>query len=273
MLENKIKNLKDNIKNMKAVYVAFSGGVDSTFLLAVAKEVLDDKVVAVNVKGPNFTKAEGDFAKKFCEKLGVKLITVDKSNEIMEAISKNNSDRCYVCKKAIFTELVMAAKNECINGAGTSKEGCWKVVDGSNLDDLSDYRPGRKATKELGVLSPLEEAGLYKSEIRQGLKEMGIEIWDKPAFACLASRIPTGTEITIEKLKQIEGCEDILREIGFTQIRVRHHGDTARIEIEDSEFKLALQRDIRKRIVEDFRDQGFRYVALDLAGYAMGNMN
>ncbi len=258
--QNKIKKLEDRLSlyNNDTVVVAFSGGADSTFLLAIANEILDD-VMAVTVAGPNFPRKELEESIEFCEKMSIPHLTVNLEEEIMNAIKDNDRERCYHCKFVIFEHL---KENVGLN-----------VIEGSNVDDLLDYRPGRKALVELGIASPLEEAGFTKEDVRSGLRAMNISVWNKPQFACLASRIPTGEEITLEKLSQIEKCENHLKNMGFKQVRVRHLGQTAKIEVDKQEVDRLFDENLRSQLDRKIKEEGFKEVVIDWEGYKMGNMN
>lgn len=259
----KHEKLKSIVKNMGSLAVAFSGGVDSTYLLRTAHDALGDKAVAVTIKSPSFPDREYREAVEFAGKLGVKHITVEASENDIELIADNPPERCYICKKAIFSKVIAKAAEAGIN----------HIADGSNVDDLGDYRPGIKALKELGIRSPLVEAGITKQEIRELSQELGIPSWDKPAYACLATRFPCGEKITVEKLKMVELAEQYMFGLGFKQVRVRHHGDIARIEVESSERNRFFNMQLMDSINEKLRSIGFRYVSLDLGGYRMGSMN
>ncbi len=258
-LQKKLDLLCERIYMFDSVAVAFSGGVDSTLLLVIANHVLGEKVVAVTAAGPNFPKDELEYAQTFCEKRGIAHLTINLDKEIMSAIEGNEEDRCYQCKKAIFRELKEAAGEH--------------ILEGSNVDDLKDYRPGRKALEELGIISPLEEAGFSKDDIRRALILLDVPGSTKPAMACLATRVPTGEKISVNKLKMIERSEKILKELGFSHLRVRHHGELARIELGEEEIEKMLDKDLLLEIDQKLKEVGFKYVSLDLAGYKMGNMN
>lgn len=262
-MEKKLQRLKDILKNSKKCVVAFSGGVDSTFLLKIAGEQLGKNCLAVTIAGPLNPKSEIEGAIKTAEKFGLqhKIIKLGISN--FEWFENNPENRCYICKTKVFNLIKKEAE----------KFGTDLVFDGTNIDDLSDYRPGLKALEELGVKSPLKDAELTKEEIRKLSKESGIEEWNKPSFTCLATRFPTGSKITEELLLKIEKCEEYLKKEGFIKFRVRCHGDLARIEFEKSELNRAFKENIRLNIEKEFKEIGFRYIAIDISGYKSGNMN
>ena len=260
-LADRFEKLKSILRDAGSAAVAFSGGVDSTFLLSVAKEVLGDKCLAITADSPVIPRHEMEAAVAFCKEHGIRQIVFD-PNMLSDAVIRSNpADRCYHCKKAIFGKMNELAKE---NGAAY-------LFDGTNKDDEGDYRPGMKALDELGVRSPLREAGLTKSDIRGLSKETGLDTWDMPSFACLATRIPYGQEITPELLAKIEKAETVLREAGFKQYRVRAHGDLARIEVALSDMNRLSE--MRSLISEGIRNAGFRYVTVDLEGYRTGSMN
>lgn len=262
-VDQKLAQLKALLKKLGSVVVAFSGGVDSTFLLKVAQEVLRDKVLAVTIDSNSFAKKELREANVFCEQQGI-VQEVCKFNELdVEGFCQNPPNRCYICKKALFENLLEIAKERKIAF----------VVEGSNIDDEGDYRPGMQAVKELGICSPLREVGLTKQEIRQLSRNYGLAVWNKPSSACLSSRFAYGEQITREKLKMVEQAEQFLQDLGFTQVRVRVHGSLARIEVLLEEIPQLMLQDNRKRIAEKLKEYGFSYVTMDLCGYRIGSMN
>ncbi len=251
------------LKEAGSAAIAFSGGTDSTYLLKEAHEVLKDKMIAYTAQSPFFPAWENDEAIDFCrkEKISQRLLKFDILK--VEGVASNPSDRCYLCKHALFTALKKQAE----------ADGFSCVMEGTNLDDLGDYRPGLKALAQLGIRSPLKEAGLHKQEIRRLSEELNLPTWNKPSFACLASRISYGEEITEEKLHRVEEGEAFLLQKGFTQVRVRVHGSLARIEVLPEEIDRFQDESLRHELTELLKKAGFRYISLDLEGFQSGSMN
>ncbi|MCX7710106.1 MAG: ATP-dependent sacrificial sulfur transferase LarE [Clostridia bacterium] len=263
MLNEKLEKLKSNIKKTNGLAIAFSGGVDSTFLLKVAHEVLGDRVIAVTARSSTYPEREFREAVNFAGSLGTKHVVITSEELDIEGFADNPVNRCYFCKNELFTKILDVAKEYDIE----------YVADGSNVDDLGDYRPGMKAVKELGVISPLKEVGMTKEDIRILSREMDLPTWDKPAFACLSSRFPYGHKITREKLEMVDKAEQFLLDLGFKQVRVRHHGDIARIEVSTKERSKFFDEELMDNVNKRFKEIGFTYVSLDLKGYRTGSMN
>jgi uncharacterized protein len=261
MLENKLNKLKDILKSLDSVVIAFSGGVDSTLLSKVAYEVLGDKSLAVTAKSETYTKSELEDAIELAKNIGIKHEVIETSELDIPEFSHNPVDRCYYCKKELLEKLKETAK----------LRGFKHVVDGANVDDIDDYRPGMRAVAELNVRSPLKEAQLTKAEIRELSKHYGLPTWDKPAAACLASRFPYGTEITAERLDTVGDAEAFIKSFGIIQLRVRYHDQIARIEVSETDMENLLKN--RDQIVKKLKEFGFNYVTMDLQGYRTGSMN
>ncbi len=262
-LNKKLETLKSLITGYEKMAVAFSGGVDSTFLLKAAYSVLGHNVIAITIKSIVSPPSELDFAIDFVKNEGIRHIVFDFDIMSVPGFSENPANRCYICKKELFQNIKRIALENQIH----------IVADGSNTNDQSDYRPGLLALQELNILSPLKEAGFTKNDIRKLSKAAGLSTWKKPSLACLATRIPYNEPITKEKLMMISRGEETLRGLGFEQVRVRCHGAVARIEVEETFFENIMKPHIRKKIYDTFRDIGFLYVSLDITGYKMGSMN
>jgi uncharacterized protein len=263
-VKRKVEKLKALLAGMRRVLIAFSGGVDSTLLLKVAVDMLGENALAATAISETTSRHERRDAKRLAEQMGVTHFLIESQELEMPEFVNNPADKCYVCKKHRFSAMKALA----------DKHGCAHVLDGSNLDDQRDFRPGIRALEELGVRSPLLEAEMTKSDIRRLSQQLGLPTWNKPSFACLASRIPYHHRITPEKLQQVDAGEDFLRELGFSpQLRVRHYGDTARLEIAPDDIRKLAAADLRQRIVDYFKGLGFAFVTLDLEGYSMGSLN
>lgn len=260
-INTKYSNLIQYLKNLESVLIAFSGGVDSTFLLAAAKEALGNNMKAITIASPYIPKWEIKEARELANEIGVNhdIIEVPISLEIRN----NPQNRCYLCKKFIFTRIKDIAL----------KEGYKHVVDGSNFDDTKDYRPGLMALNELNIESPLMECKLTKKEIRELSKKLKLKTWDKPAYACLLTRIPYGEELKTQEFEKIEKAEKYLMSIGFRAVRVRIHGDLARIEVKKEERKKLFDEKLMDNISKSLKELGFKYVSLDMEGYRTGSFN
>lgn len=260
---DKLKNLRGYLRGLGKVAIAFSGGVDSTLLARVAHEELGDDAIAITINAEIHANWEIDEAKEFSKSIGIRHHIEPLSVLDMEAFSNHPVDRCYHCKKAVFSRIFSIA----------ASYGITTVIDGSNVDDLSDYRPGLKAINELGVISPLKAVGLTKDEIRSISASLELPTSQKPAFACLATRVPFGEAVTSERLVRIEKSELVLMQAGIKQFRVRDHGDIARIEVSKEDLHLFIEDAFLDKVVEALKSFGYDYVTLDLAGYTMGSMN
>ncbi len=262
-LARKERALHDILAGLDRVIVAFSGGVDSAYLASVARAELGDRALCITADSPSYPRRHRDMAVRLVRQLGLRHEFIQTHEMDRPEYRANPADRCYFCKQELYTQLSRIA----------SERGFAAIVDGNNADDRGDYRPGREAARQFGVRSPLDEAGLTKAEIRQLSRAAGLPTWDEPASACLSSRVPYASEVTGEKLQAIERAEDLLHELGFRLCRVRHHGETARLEMDPSDMTRALEPETRAAIVRELRALGFRYVTLDLQGYRTGSLN
>ncbi len=261
-LQDKYKHLKDLISSMKKVIVAYSGGVDSTFLLKVAYDVLGNEARGVLAISPTYPSREYEAALAIAEEMGVNIEVIETAETENEKFLENPVDRCYFCKSELFSRIAQYAKSH-----------HTVMVDGSNYDDLGDHRPGMKALQEMGIRSPLQEAKLTKSDIRELSKELRLKTWDKDSLACLSSRFPYGERIDIKKLKMVDEAENYLIGLGFKNIRARHQGNTLKIEVDPDQIEQLLKDDVRREIVQKMKTIGYVYVTLDLEGYRQGSMN
>lgn len=262
-LLEKYDRLKDYLASLGSVAVAFSSGVDSTFLLYAAREALGDHAIAVTASSCSFPERELKEAKEYCQKMGIRHFVIKSEELEIEGFSHNPKNRCYLCKHELFEKIGALAKEQGIN----------EIAEGSNLDDNGDYRPGLQAVAELGVKSPLRYIGFTKQEIRELSKYLNIPTWNKQSFACLSSRFPYGDLINEKKLKMVDRAEQLLLDMGFHQLRVRIHGDVARIELLPDEFPKFMEEKTRLSVYKKFKEYGFSYVTLDVLGYRMGSMN
>ena len=260
-MKQKMDQLKTILSSMGSVIVAYSGGIDSTFLVKIAQDILGDSVTAVIMISPTLPKRELEDARKIAGNLGIKLVETESQEMDLPDFLANSRQRCYFCKDHSYDLLNKYAADNNIQN----------MIDGSNADDVSDHRPGQQAALEQGVRSPLQEAGLTKEEIRKLARTLNLPNWDKPASACLSSRIPYGIKITPSLLKQIEEAEEFLFNLGFHELRVRHHGDIARIEVPLVVFDQVMEN--RSEIINYFTELGFSYTTLDLTGFRSGSMN
>jgi len=262
-IKGKSQNLEDILLDMESVLIAFSGGVDSTLLLRVAKDVLGDHVLAVTANSTVYPSEEIEQAKALAHNLKARHEIIETRELTNPKFVSNPKDRCYWCKKELFAELTSIARENNLK----------YVLDGTNFDDLDDFRPGMEAARELGVRSPLQEAMLTKADIRSMSKRLGLPTWSKPSFACLASRLPYGTRITRDKLVRIDRAERFLKDLGFTHVRVRHHDTIARIEVPREDIPRLFDESIRRQLLSYLKKLGYTYVTVDIEGYRTGSMN
>ncbi len=258
---SKLESARAIVRDLSSVLIAYSGGVDSSLLLKLALDELGERAVAVLASSPAYPESEQEEARILARQLGARLVEVATNEVELEAYTRNNPDRCFHCKEELFETLEPVRRDL----------GLDLIAYGATADDADDHRPGHGSAVRRGIRFPLLEAGLGKAEIRAAARKIGLPNWNKPSFACLSSRIPHGTEVTVAALRQIESAEAAIKALGFKQVRVRHHGDVARIEVEPGEIARLVSE--REQVVEALRSAGYRFVSLDLEGYATGNLN
>jgi uncharacterized protein len=262
-MDAKFEKLATLLQETNGVVVAFSAGVDSTFLLKVAHMALGESVVALTASSPTAPPGELDAAKEFTKDLGCRHIIIDSHELTNPSFAQNPSNRCFFCKDELYKICCSEAQ----------QLGITTIVDGTNLDDLKDHRPGLQAANQWRIRHPLVEAEMTKEEIRRYSRELGLPTWDKPSSPCLSSRFPYGTEITLDRLKRVAACESFMKELRFREFRVRYHGDLARIEVAQNELDRLFEKETRDAVVQKFKAAGFNYVSLDLQGYRTGSLN
>ena len=261
-LEKKLKILDTALLQYDRLLVAFSGGVDSAFLLARAHRILENQVVGITAVSPIHSAADAHAAASFVKTYGIRHLFVNSPEMIFPEFTANSPDRCYICKKIIFGEIQKEA----------ATLGIGHIAHGVNADDERTYRPGLRAAREMGIASPLADAGMTKADIRELSRQMGLPTWNRPSSGCLATRVPYGEKVTLEKLQMVEKAEAVLRQAGFNSCRVRHHGELAKIEVPEACIEFFLNAPERKRIIEAFRQIGYHYVTLDLEGFDSGRL-
>lgn len=262
-LDAKYRILQGLLRKLRRVIVAYSGGTDSSFLLRVALDAVPERVIAATARSPVHPAWELGQVANTAREFGIELVVVDTEELALESFVANAPDRCYHCKKEIFAKLAQLARRKDITG----------LIDGSNADDCKQWRPGRRAALEWGVRSPLAEAGLAKDEIRMLSSRLGLSTWDKPSFSCLASSFPYGQRITAAELQRVESADAFMRQLGMRQVRVRVHGNLARVEVTEDDISRFAGRSLRRRVVSKFRELGYRYISLDLEGYRSGSFD
>lgn len=263
VLQSKFECLQGIIRDMGSAAVAFSGGVDSTLLLKVAHDVLGDRCIGIVAVSESYTPEEAESARELAALIGAECVFIETSELEDERFASNPANRCYYCKRELFSKMSAVA----------AQRGIQWLLYGANYDDRGDFRPGSIAASEARARAPLQEVGLTKPEIRELSRRLGLPTWSRPASACLASRVPYGTRITAEVLNRIASAERVLRQLGFVQLRVRHHDQIARIEVPVEEFPRMLDEDVRRHVVERLKGLGYTYVTLDLQGFRSGSMN
>lgn len=263
-MDEKLEKLRKVFRSYGSALVAFSGGADSTFVLKVARDALGkDRVKAATAKSESLAEREFEASQTLARLIDVEQIVIETRELDKEGYAANSPDRCFFCKETLYETLIPIAR----------REGLAVICNGTHVDDLGDYRPGLRAARDFSISSPLVEAGFTKADIRRSSRELGLPTWDKPAEPCLSSRIPYGERVTPEKLERIEKAEDFLKGLGFRVVRVRHHGDMARIETDREELETLLDPATRERITQAFRSFGFQYVTVDLEGFRTGSLN